>query len=110
MRERAQELHEKTDYAVVLCLPVGFVHQMQFLRGYDAWLVDLVSDPKGFAALADAVLDVWLEVSRRMIQACWPHIDLVFYGDDIAFQNGPMMHPRVFHRLVKLRLKRVFIP
>ena len=108
LRERAQDLHEKSDCAVVLCLPVGVVHQMQFLRGYDAWLMDLVSNPKGFAALADAVLDVWLEIGRRMIEACWPHVDLVFYGDDIAFQNGPMMHPKVFHSLVKPRLKRVF--
>ena len=108
LREAAQALHEGTDYAVILCLPVGFVHQSQFLRGYDAWLMDLVSSPESVAALADAILEVWLEVAKRMIQACKPYVDIVFCGDDVAFQNGPMMNPKLYRSLIKPRHKRIF--
>ncbi len=42
LREQARRLHEETDYAIVLSLPVGFVHQSQYLRGYENFLVDLL--------------------------------------------------------------------
>jgi uroporphyrinogen decarboxylase len=104
----ARALHDDTDYAVILTLPVGFVHQSQFMRGYEDWLMDLVTDPSGVASLCDAILDVWLEVARRMIDACSPFVDVVAFGDDVAFQNGPMMSPDVFRSLIKPRMKRVF--
>ncbi len=37
LREKAEEVHEGTDYAVILVLPVGIVHRCQFIRG----LVDI---------------------------------------------------------------------
>ena len=78
------------------------------MRGYEDWLVDLVADPSGVASLCDAILDVWLEVARRMIEASYPYVDVVAFGDDIAFQNGPMMSPDIFRGLIKPRMKRVF--
>jgi uroporphyrinogen decarboxylase len=45
LRERARRLHEETDYAIILDLPVGFIHQSQYLRGYENFLVDLIINP-----------------------------------------------------------------
>ncbi len=106
--EAARALHEGTDYAVVLSLPVGFGHQSQFLRGYENWLMDLVDNLSGAESLADAVLDVYIPLVCNMVRACAQHIDVVFYADDVAFQNGPIMRPETFRRLFKPRLKRVF--
>mgnify|MGYP005834795417 CR=1 FL=1 len=108
LSEAARSLHENTDYAVVLSLPVGFGHQSQFLRGYESWLMDLVDNLSGAEALADAVLDVYIPLVRNMVRACAPYIDVVFYADDVAFQNGPIMRPEMFRRLFKPRLKRIF--
>jgi uroporphyrinogen decarboxylase len=107
LRERARKLHEETDYAVILCPPVGVFHQCQFMRGYDQWLIDAAADPVAFAGLADAVLEYWMGLARNLIRACMPYIDAIFYGDDIAFQNGPMMGPAMFRRTMKPRLKQI---
>jgi uroporphyrinogen decarboxylase len=107
LKERAQTMHEETDYFVILNLPVGFGNQAQFLRGYDQWMVDLAGDPVGADLLADAVLDVWIAISRRMLQACGPYIDGVYYAEDLAFQHGPMMRHKMFVSYFKPRLRRI---
>jgi len=106
--EAGRSLSESTDYAVVLSLPVGFGHQSQFLRGYEDWLVDLVNNLPGAEALADAILDVYIPMAREMVRACARHIHVVYYADDVAFQNGPIMRPETFRRLFKPRLRRIF--
>ena len=107
LRERARSMHENTDCFVIFNLPVGFGNQAQFLRGYDQWLLDLLADPAGSDLLADAVLDVWIAISRRMLQACGPYIDGVYYAEDLAFQAGPMMRHDMFVSFFKPRLKRI---
>ena len=70
--------------------------------------MDLVDNPAGVEALADAVLDVYIPMVRNMVRACGPYIDVVFHADDVAFQNGPIMRPERFRRIFKPRLRRVF--
>jgi hypothetical protein len=60
LREQPK-LHEETDYAVILSLPVGFVHQSQYLRGYENYLMDLILNPEFVEALMDRTLDYWLK-------------------------------------------------
>ena len=45
LTEQAKHLRETTDKALMLNLEVGFLHQTQFMRGYDKWLMDLALDP-----------------------------------------------------------------
>jgi uroporphyrinogen decarboxylase len=99
--DQAQALHEGSDSAIVLNLPVGFVHQAQFLRGFEEWLIDLAADPGLAEILMDSILDVWLEMALRMVRAAGPYVDVVFYGDDIAYQQGLLMSPRTYRRLVR---------
>jgi uroporphyrinogen decarboxylase len=106
--EEAKRLHQETDFAVILNLPVGLVHQSQFLRGYEEWLVDLLLHP-GFAeALLDKVLEIQCIIGERMVEAAGDNIDLLFYGDDIAFQGGPMISPPLYRSLIKPRHRQLF--
>lgn len=74
MAEAAARLHQGTDYAVVLNMPGGIVHQAQFLRGFEDWFSDLI------ATGVDALNPV--QVSAR-------HMDTRAlkreFGKDIAF-------------------------
>ncbi|MBI5305679.1 MAG: hypothetical protein HY868_26355 [Chloroflexi bacterium] len=108
LTQQARHLRATTDKALVLNLEVGFMHQCQFLRGFDLWLMDLVSDPRFAAALMDRVLDVWLCEAEAMMRAVGDDADIVIYADDIALQNATMVSPRVYQSLLRPRLKRVF--
>jgi uroporphyrinogen decarboxylase len=108
LQEQARYLRESTEKALILNLEVGFLHQTQFVRGYDRWLMDMAADPSFAGALLDFVLDIWLAEASAMINAVGEFADIVIYADDIAFQERPMVSPTTYKALIKPRQKRVF--
>jgi uroporphyrinogen decarboxylase len=108
LAEEARRLHWETDFAVALNLPVGIVHQAQFLRGYEEWLTDLILNPTLVEALMDKLLEIYMIVGERMIEAAGGDFDLIFYGDDVAFQNGPMMSMPLYRKMIKPRHRQLF--
>jgi uroporphyrinogen decarboxylase len=106
--ERARALHQETDYAVILNLPLGVIHTAQWLRGFENWLTDLVLDPEFSIYVLDILLEGWLEVSRRLIEAVANNVDVIFFAEDIAFHNGPMVSPGTYEKIIHPYQKRVF--
>jgi uroporphyrinogen decarboxylase len=105
---QAAHLRTTTDKALVLNLEVGFLHQAQFVRGFDLWLMDLAAAPRFAGMLMDAVLEVWLAEAEATLRAVGDNADVVVYADDMAFQDRPMFSPRMYRTLIKPRQKRVF--
>ena len=105
LRDRAKELHEGTDYAVVLNLSHGPVHQCQYLRGYVAWLEDLLLRPIFAQALIDRIVEIWIEIAERALQEAADYVDLVMYADDIATQNAVLLQSELYRRMLKPRHK-----
>ena len=103
LRERARKLHEETDYAVVLNLSNGPVHQCQYLRGYGAWLEDLLLHPVFAEALMDGVVDILVQIANRALEEAGPYVDLVTFGDDIATQNATLFRPALYRKMIKPR-------
>ena len=101
--EKARALHQETDYAVILSLPVGFVHLSQYLRGYEQWLMDIVLNPRFLDALMDRTLDWWLALADAVLAEVGPYVDVVAFGDDVAFHDRPMLDPERYRRLIKPR-------
>jgi uroporphyrinogen decarboxylase len=108
MMEESRRLHRETDFALILNLPVGLVHQSQFMRGYQEWLTDLLLNPAFAEALMDKMLEIQMIVGERMIEAADGHFDLLFYGDDVAFQGGPMMSLDLYRKMIKPRHRQLF--
>jgi uroporphyrinogen decarboxylase len=108
LAETAANLRQHSDRALVLNPEVGFLHQAQFLRGFDHWLMDLAGDPVFAANLLDRVLEIWLAETQAMIDQVGAMADVVIYADDIALQNGLMFSPRTYQTLIRPRQKRIF--
>jgi uroporphyrinogen decarboxylase len=107
-QEMARRLYEETDYAVMAAVPGGFITWSQFLRGAEGWYLDLAADPKFAEALMDRVLDFLLAHTGKLLELVAPYIQIVTFGDDLAFQDGLMMSMPMFRKLIKPRLQRVF--
>lgn len=87
--ERARKLHQETDYAVILNLPLGVIHLAQGLIGFEHWLMDLVLDPDFSIYFLDALLERWLEVTRRLLAAADDNLDVLFYGEGDSGTRSP---------------------
>ncbi|MBI9047303.1 MAG: hypothetical protein JEZ06_22640, partial [Anaerolineaceae bacterium] len=103
----AKNLYENTDKALVLNLEIGFLHQAQFMRGFDTWLLDLAAEPKLVGAYMDRMIDIWLVETENAIKAVNDYAHIATYTDDIAFQDRPMMSRRMLEKLIFPRQKRV---
>lgn len=108
LAEEARRLHQETDYAVVLNMPGGIVHQSQFMRGFDGWFTDLILNPSFFQALMERIADLWIQMAKDEFDAVGEKIDICFYGDDMAFQNGPMMSMDLYRKMIKPHHRRLF--
>lgn len=101
LRERARALHEETDYAVVLTMPVGPVHLCQFMRGYGEWLEDLLLAPEFAEGMLARVTDVWAAIADRALREAGPYVDVVMYGDDVGTQSACLVRPELYRQVIK---------
>lgn len=73
------------------------------LRRLDNFLVDFLDNP----ALAHEVLEIVNEfaiaLARRAVRA---GVDVVIFGDDLAFRSGPLMSPEVYREFILPRFAK----
>ena len=93
--------------AVILNLPIGVIHQGQFLRGFADWLKDLYKNRAFSERLMDMIADRWIAVATRALGLCRNNVDIVFFGDDLASQLGPLFDPAIYRDLIKPRHRRM---
>lgn len=105
LRENATQGHE-AGYAVVLCLPVGVLHQATFLRGMENLFVDMLRHRHLAEALLDAVLEVQYAVTARMLDAAGDLADAVMFADDLGTHDRTMLSPALYRSLIKPRQQR----
>jgi uroporphyrinogen decarboxylase len=101
LRSQAHTHRERTDAAVILVLGVGAVHQIQFMRGYAASLEDLIAAPDFVHAFMERYVDFWVRLTERALQEVGGLVDVAMFGDDLGTQQGPVMSPALYRRLIK---------
>jgi uroporphyrinogen decarboxylase len=107
LRERAKFFHDTTDQAVVLNLWVGLVHVAEFVRGFSQWLEDLLVNPAFAEALMDRIMDFWVRGTERALTEAGEFIDVVAIVEDLGMQQGPLLRPEVYRRMIKPRHRRM---
>ncbi len=106
--ERAKELRANTDCAIVLNSASGFVHVSQYLRGFQDWFTDLLLDPNLAVALMDAICEINMAIATKALSLVRDYVDIVLTGDDVGHQNGPLVSPELYRKLIKPGHKRYF--
>jgi uroporphyrinogen decarboxylase len=101
LRSQAQVLRTASDAAIILVLGIGPVHQLQFMRGYAEALEDLLAAPDFVQAFMERYADFWTCLAERALETLGDLADLVMFGDDLGTQQGPVMSPAVYRRLIK---------
>jgi len=101
LRSQAQTLRIASDAAVILVLGVGVVHQIQFMRGYAAALEDLIVAPDFVQAFLARYAEFWVRMTERALREVGDLVDLVMFGDDLGTQQGPVMNPALYRRMIK---------
>ncbi len=103
----ARDLHENTEYAVVLFGPSSFFEFAWYLRKFEIFLVDMVVNEEFVNALLDKLLAWYLAYWEAHLDVVAEYLDVVQVADDFGHQSGPMMSLELFDKYVHPRQKEV---
>ena len=79
----------------------GCFQTAQFLRGFDNFLVDLMTDEDFAKALMDHIYAFVREDARRTLEAGKGDYTFIEYNDDVATQRGMMISPAIWRRMLR---------
>ncbi|UCF99928.1 MAG: hypothetical protein JSV89_10425 [Spirochaetaceae bacterium] len=108
LRTRARDLYENTDKALFGWFNGSIFESGQFLSGFDTFFMRLVGEPEFSRRLLERLTEAVIEDLKRYLDAVGQYIQVIGFGDDLGFQNGPQIDPRLFRSLVKPLLKQIY--
>jgi len=109
LRERARELYENTDYAVVADIMCrGPFEQACRLRGYDKFCLDLALDPAFAMTLLARITEMIIGLWDAYLGAVGDYVHVVCQGDDLGMQTGLFISPQMYCRFIKPCHRRIY--
>lgn len=107
LAERAKQLREQTNYAILGEISGHILERAQMVRGFDTFLEDLALQPLFAEELMERVLVTECDITSTFLDAVGPYLDVFAFKDDIAMQSGPVISPNMFRTMIKPRLKKL---
>ena len=103
-----KELHDNTDYAIMLAVGCNLFEMGTFLRRMDNFLMDIYSDKEGTKRLIDKLVEGYMKFLDRVINGVGKYVDILQFGDDLGGQGGSFMSPDVFKDIFAPRYKKMW--
>ena len=102
LREAAIRVRDVEQRAVVFGnISAGIFEMLTWLRGYEDGYADWGMASPVATKLMDRVLQMQLEYWEKALSEVGDVIDVAQIADDIAGQNGPLISPRSYRKLLK---------
>jgi uroporphyrinogen decarboxylase len=104
---KAKELYETTDYAIMTPVGCNFLEIGMMWRGMENFLCDIAADPAGAERLFERLMELHIEKLSRILPYIGPYVQILHLNDDYGSQNGPLISPEVYRKMIKPRQKKV---
>jgi uroporphyrinogen decarboxylase len=102
LREKAIRVRDQEQRAVVMGnISAGIFEVLTWTRGYEDAYADWGSSSPVALRLMDRVLQLQLAYWEKALSTVGDVIDVAQIADDIAGQNGPLISPRSYRKLLK---------
>lgn len=107
--KQAKYLYENTDFALVGSAVIGggIFEQPARVMGMQNFLMTLISKPAFADRLMEKITDIYIESCNNYLDYVGPYIDVFTYWDDVAGQNGWLIRPELYRKMVKPKQKRL---
>jgi uroporphyrinogen decarboxylase len=107
--EQARELYEHSDYALVGSAVIGggIFEQPARTMGLENFLMALVQEPAFADRLMEQILEIYIESCNNYLDEVGQYIDVFTYWDDVNTQDGWMIRPDLFRKMIKPKDRRL---
>lgn len=109
LKKSAEELKETSRCALILESTLGgeIFDGSFFLRGFEAFYMDLAADPSNACYLMDKLLELQLQFWDSIIPDLKDEILIYRIGDDLGDQLSTRISPEMYRKYVKPRHKKL---
>jgi len=107
LQKRAEAMQARDD-CTVFNLCCHFLAAGQLLRGYENFMIDLMTDESMVKKLLDILIEGYCARIDRLAPLLHSSVDVVLLNDDLGTQNAPMIAPSLYRRLIKPYQKILF--
>ena len=106
---QAKELFENSEYALVGSAVIGggIFEQPSRVMGLQNFFLALISEPAFADRLMEKITDIYIESCNNYLDHVGPYIQVFTYWDDIAGQNGWLIRPELYRKVIKPKQKRL---
>ncbi len=107
--QQAKQLYEATDYALVGSAVIGggIFEQPARVMGMENFLMALISEPAFADRFMETITDIYTESCNNYLDYVGPYIQVFTYWDDVAGQNGWLISPDLYRKMIKPKQKRL---
>ncbi len=106
---QAKYLYQNTPYALVGSGVIGggIFEQPARTMGMESFLMALVTEPKFADRLMEQITDIYIESCNRYLDQVGEYIQVFTYWDDVNTQDGWMIRPDLYRKMVKPKQRRL---
>lgn len=109
MAERADELMNRRQVAYVLGRNAPGVFEIAlWMRGFENFFCDMISNQAFAEALLDAICEVKMKYWQRALSLVGKNVMMVSEADDLASQKCSLVSPALYRKLIKPRHTKLF--
>jgi uroporphyrinogen decarboxylase len=108
LRKKAIYLYNNYNFAVVGNLCIHLFAACQFLRGFNNFMMDLISDKKLARFLLESQIEAYLPRIDKYIDAVGGYIDIILVNDDMGMQNGLQISKELYLEMIKPYQKKLW--
>jgi uroporphyrinogen decarboxylase len=88
------------EYAIIGSAACSILEASWYLRGLENLLMDLYLNKDFVIELFDKTMEYTLKISKKLVEM---GVDIIWWGDDIAMEKGPLIDPKFYRELIKPR-------
>jgi uroporphyrinogen decarboxylase len=109
LRLQAESLYHSTDYAIVGSAVIGggIFEQPARTMGLPNFLMALIQEPKFADRLMDRITDIYIESCNNYLDELGQYIQVFTFWDDVCTQDGWMIRPDLYRKLIKPKQRRL---
>jgi uroporphyrinogen decarboxylase len=109
LARQARHVYENTDYALVGSAVIGggIFEQPARVMGLQNFLIALVSEPAFADRLMETITDIYIESCNDYLDHVGQYIQVFTYWDDVAGQDGWLINPELYRKVIKPKQKRL---
>jgi len=106
--ERARKVRRQSDRAAILNFQAHLLAAGQILRGFEAFMTDLMLAPDLADYLLGMLVDAYCQRANMLFPAMNGLVDVILVNDDLGTQAGPMLSPELYRKRIKPFQQRLF--